>query len=124
MYDLGKLNNFIKKYYPKIRVFLHAFNIIVIGGKIIIAHSWFNEQPYHIVDNFDTMDDFYEWLDKFEKYILKFETQPEKLYKLFDWLPNDKDKKNLMKMIKKDMNLKNKNTEKEYKIIIETIGNN
>jgi hypothetical protein len=118
-YSLGKLHNFVSKKYPKIRVFLHAFNIIFTHGKILLAQSWFKEQHYHVVETFDTGYEFNEFLDTLFQFIDDFETKPEQLYRLFEWVANDSDKNNLLRLIREDMNTDGVN--KEYKMIIETI---
>lgn len=95
--NLGKLSGFVYKNYPEVRALIHAFNIIRIKDVIYIAQSWFNEQPYHIIQKFKSDRELMEWLELVKKAVDEFGNDPARLFKIFEYETGGKE---LIKLIK------------------------
>lgn len=96
-------NNFVFKK-PHLRLFIHAFNVVMTKNHYYVMQSWFQKQDYHIVYKLKHNNNF---VDKLINKLDNFVDQPDALFKLF--IPkvdkNDplfSDHKEVTRMIKKE----------------------
>lgn len=96
-----EMGNLIFKY-PKLRYFIHAFNIIIYNDKILLAQSWFNKHKYKVIFLFSSRKKYVDYLKYLVKSIDIFITDPYKIYRAFGFLKiTNKNEINLLEMIKK-----------------------
>lgn len=64
------------------RLFMHAFNILIVGERVWISQSWFQHMDYAVIDQLTTRE-FVYWLADFDKNVTKFAEDPLPLFYMF-----------------------------------------
>lgn len=103
--DRKKYNIANKFWVP--RIFNHAFNVLILDNRVIIAQSWFRVMNYQIIYTL-THGQFIKWLDKLRYLVKNYNKSPKKLFAFFKFPPHkiDSDLKNMFKYANDSKNIK------------------
>uniref|UniRef100_A0A6C0C6G0 Uncharacterized protein n=1 Tax=viral metagenome TaxID=1070528 RepID=A0A6C0C6G0_9ZZZZ len=95
---IGYANSVFK--YAKLRIFMHAFNIIKVIEGYLWAQSWFNIQTYGIRKKFATEEEYGFYIMRLIDAINNFNKDPEDLYTIcFYGKEIDSNTKKILKMV-------------------------
>lgn len=84
MKDLRGYQAFVfSEKYDYLRLFMHAFNIFLIGNHIIVGQSWMHKHLYKVIYDFESDIRYEDFLTQLIMAVHNFTNNPLELYTLF-----------------------------------------